>query len=202
MNKYVFLQVIVLQNNDQEINNDQEVTSNINYTFYMDDDGLVHISELLLPLLDPNPLLTENLNPNNSNMDIQDENQSPNINVNNKRNTNQDLQQKVVENTENCNKIENVNPSNAAAQDGLKNVDPKVPSQFKDFIFWPKENISTKKRPAKVKLPSVLSSEEGLKWYSEQEEKKRKIEEEKELRKRMREAKKQTQKIKIEKKTY
>ena len=98
---------------------------------------------------------------------------------------------KVLQDIQLCSATENtVMPSqerngkeNCASKDG-------IPLQFKNFIFWPNENVSTRnKRGNKVKLPSVLTSEEGLRWYKEKEEQKKKLEEEKELRKSIRAAK-------------
>jgi len=75
-------------------------------------------------------------------------------------------------------KIQNLNQSN-----------PKIPEQFNKFLFWPNEKETTKKKTPKIKLPSVLSSEEVLQWYAAQEEKKRKIEEEKQLKQQIKIAK-------------
>lgn len=123
----------------------------------------------------------------------QDENQNPNIIIINNNNTNKDLKHEIP----------NIESNIPVVQDILsQNIDSnsKTPSQFRDFIFWPKENISSKKRAPKVKMPSVLSSEEGLRLYSEQEEKKRKIEEEKELKKKLRAEKSRVKKEEAERK--
>lgn len=62
----------------------------------------------------------------------------------------------------------------------------QVPAAFRKSVFWPKKDLCTdKKRKYRSKIPSVLTSEQGIRYLSDMEESKRKQEETKEQKKRL-----------------
>lgn len=65
-----------------------------------------------------------------------------------------------------------------------------VPSPFKNHLFWPGTPPKTKGRTQKVKLPSVVTSEQWQKYEAKKRDEKKKLEEEKAERKKLREVKK------------
>jgi len=107
------------------------------------------------------------------------------------------FQSEKEESIENCSKVMNVNEKNNETET-FSQKDSELSCPLKQFLFWPKETTFPKKKRDKIRMPSVLSSEEGLKWYKNIEERKQKIEEEKKLRKTIRIEKALIKKEKIE----
>lgn len=65
-----------------------------------------------------------------------------------------------------------------------------IPSPFKSTLFWPKQNVSEKKKRSKDIIPSVATSEQWKAYHMKKKTAKEEKEKEKENRKRMREIKK------------
>lgn len=72
-------------------------------------------------------------------------------------------------------------PQNSSEND---NIQSRVPSPFKQYLYWPAESTSKKKiGKNKENLPSILTTKLWVKYQNDEDEKKRKLEEEKEERK-------------------
>ncbi|XP_076666524.1 uncharacterized protein LOC143368051 [Andrena cerasifolii] len=165
-------ELIVLQN----VADVQEVSSNINLQFsVLNDEGNVYFA---LPIdLSEEILLNVNVNTSSN---VQHEHKTPEDHVNNE---NKVYHNSLLENIENSSNVINVQESTNIAETSASTSNANTVSQPQQFLYWPTEKTSKKKRISKVKIPSVMLSEEGLQWYKEQENKKREVEEAKELKK-------------------
>lgn len=95
-----------------------------------------------------------------------------------------------------CYPLQDVSNSNCREK---KVIDSRMPSPFKQYLYWPKEKVLKQKvKNNKEKLPSVVTTDHWLKYQNNRDEKKRRFEEEKEQRKKIRLAKAEIKKEKIE----
>ena len=155
--------------------------ANINYDFFINEDGAVIIEDRDLSL----DISYEIKNTEHSDQNIIKELLSDNQ-------VTSDVQCTIQ--TEECIIKNNVQAENESASTSSTLLD-KVPPVFKKCLFWPKENtLSVKKRQMKDRIPSVITSELGLKYLQEKEDKKRDFENQKVLKKSI-----QLEKMKIKK---
>ena len=165
----MYFNKLTLQVIDSENCMSEKENSNFNLKFYIDDNGNVSIDE---QMNDESVMLPQ--------YEANKVNESSVNNIVSKKND------QILKDIQNVNK-EKVDIS-------------EILPQFHQYIFFSNKDSSLKrKKPQKAKMPSVVSSEEGVTFFLNQAKLKEKIESEKELEKQIRAANALVKKEKIQK---